>query len=203
MDRKPRRSARRPKDPGAVLARLTPEEGTRVLRSLLALHPELLAQAEEIAESTIADVNAAAVSEEVEQAILDVDTDDVGARAGRTSWGYVEPGEAAWELLEEALHPFMEQMRRSIALGFERAATTTGAGIVLGLYRCRGQNADHVLGWVEDFPAEAARNTVAMLVRESSAKHGRVWRLPKTAVDQVPDWVDMIGRASEQASRNR
>ncbi|MGH7822517.1 MAG: hypothetical protein ACREQ9_22375, partial [Candidatus Binatia bacterium] len=118
-----------------------------MLRSLLDRHPELGAEAEEIARATLTDVDVDAVAENVEQAVLDLDLDDLNSRAGRHSWGYVEPTEAAWELLGEAIEPFLEEMNRHIELAFEAAATRTCAGIVLGLYRCRGKTPDQVLGW--------------------------------------------------------
>jgi hypothetical protein len=188
---------------GKVLARLKPEEGAGVLRSLLERHPELVAEAEEIAKATVTHVDADTIAEDVEQAVLALDIDDLGTRAGRKTWGYVEPTEAAWELLGEAVDPFLEEMKRHVELGFEAAATGTCAGIVLGLYRCRDKNSDQVLGWAEDFPAETAGQTVAVLACESTARHGRPWRLPGAIVDQVPEWADMIGRASKPASGRR
>ncbi len=149
------RSVRRTRK-GAVLARLEPEEGARVLRALLERHPEFVPEAEEIARAMVADVDAEAVAESVEQAVLDLNIDDLGARAGRKASRYVDPTEAAWELLGEAVDPFLAEMKRHIDLGFEAAATSSCAGIVLGLYRCRGKNSDEVLGWAEDFPAETA-----------------------------------------------
>ncbi len=77
-----------------------------MLRSLLERHPELVAEADEIAEAAVTEVDADAIAEDVEQAVLGLDIDDLGARAGRKSWGYVEPTEAAWDLLEEAVDPF-------------------------------------------------------------------------------------------------
>ena len=174
-----------------------------MLRSLLDRHPELVAEAEEIARATVTDVDADAVAEDVEQAVLALDLDDLDSRAGRHSWGYVEPTEAAGELLEEAADPFLEEMKRHIELGFEAAATATCAGIVLGLYRCRGKNSDQVLGWAEDFPEETAGHAVATLARESAAKHGRTWRLPDAIAGRVPEWAEMIGRASKPASGRR
>ena len=186
-----------------MLARLKSEEGAGVLRSLLERHPELVAEAEAIARATVTDVDADAVAEDVERAVLGLDLDDLGTRAGRKSWGYVEPTEAAWDLLEDAVDPLFKAMTRHIELGFEVAATATCAGIVLGLYRCRRKNSDQVLGWAADFLAETAGNAVATLTRESSAKHRRAWRLPDAIVDQTPEWADMIGRASKPASGRR
>lgn len=186
-----------------VLDRLNPHESAGVLRILLDRHPEIAAEAEELARGMVTDVDAGAVAEEVEQPILGLDLDDLGSRAGRHSWGYVEPTEAAWEILQEALDPFLAEMKRHIELGFEAEATMTCAGIVLGLYRCRGKGSDQGLGWAEDFPAESAGQAVAMLVGQSRTKHKRAWTLPVAVVDQVPEWASMIERACERRSRRR
>lgn len=174
-----------------------------MLRTFLERHPELVAEAEEIARATVTDVDADAVAADVQQAVLDLDNDDLDTRAGRKSWGYVEPTEAAGELLEEAIDPFLAGMKRHIELGFEAAATATCAGLVVGLYRCRGKNSDQVLGWALDFPAETASQAVAMLAHESAARHHWTWRVADAVLDQVPEWAAMIKRASKPASQKR
>jgi hypothetical protein len=184
-----------------VLTRLKPEAGGDVLRSLLERHPELVAEAEEIAGATVADVDADAVAKDVEQAVLALDIDDLNTRAGSKRWGYVEPTEAAWELLEEAVDPYLEEMKRHVELGFKAASTGTCAGVVLGLYRCRGKNSDQVLGWAEDFLAETAGQAVATLARESAAKHDRTWQLSDEILNRVTEWAAMISRASDPSRR--
>jgi hypothetical protein len=163
-----------------------------VLRALLERHPQLAAEAEQLAKSVVTDVDVDAIAEDVEQAVLDLDLDDLNARAGRTRGGYVEPTEAAWDLLEETLAPYLDDMRRRIELGLEAAAVAACQGIVLGLYRCQGQTTDKVIGWAEDSPAESAAEAVATLARTSAAKHRRAWRLPAAFKERVPEWADLI-----------
>lgn len=112
-----------------------------MLHTLLERHPELVAEAEEIARATVTDVDADFVAADVEQAVLDLDNDELDTRAGRKSWGYVEPTEAAWELLEEALEPFLGEVKRHIELGFEAAATAACAGLVLLCHRANSSKA--------------------------------------------------------------
>jgi hypothetical protein len=173
MNRRPRSTAKAGTRKGKVLARLYPDEAVAVLHALLERHPELLPEAEGLAKTVVADVDVESIAEEVEHAVLEIDLDDLGARTGRTSWGYVERAEAACELLEEALEPFLTEMKRRVELGFKAAAVGVCQGIVLGLYQCRGKNPDQVLGWAEDFPAETAVQAVAALTQESSGRHRR------------------------------
>src|SRR5712692_9040854 len=101
----------------ALLDELQPGEAALVLRRLLASHPELLSEAEAISRSTLGDVSFESIASEVEDSIRQLDLDDLNGRAGRHSWGYTEPSEAAWELLEEAVEPFVGDMKRHLVLG--------------------------------------------------------------------------------------
>lgn len=183
-----------------LVVRLQPDEAARVLGSLLARHPALAAEAGALAREVVADVDVESIAEEVEHAMLDVDIERLNGRAGKNSWGYVEPTDAAWELLEEALAPMEREMLRRIELGFEAAAVGICQGILLGLYRCRGQSAEEVIGWVDDFPEEAAGQAVTTLVRESAAKHGRAWCLPAAFATLVPEWTEIIEQAARAGS---
>ena len=90
-------------------------------------------------------------------------------------------------------------MRRRVELGFEAAAVETCRGIVLGLYRCRGQATDKVLGWAEDFPAEAAGEAVGTLLGPRGTKGRRAWRLPAAFTTEVPEWAALIERAARRS----
>ncbi|MGH7265533.1 MAG: hypothetical protein ACREMB_11870 [Candidatus Rokuibacteriota bacterium] len=128
-------NARTKPRPGQVLARLQAGDAAEVLRTLLERHPDLTAEAERLAKSAVTDVDVEAIAEDVEQAVLGLDLDDLNARAGRKRWGYVEPTDAAWERLEEAVGPYLDEMRRRSELGLEAAAVTACQGIVSGLHR--------------------------------------------------------------------
>lgn len=145
-----------------------------------------------MAEAMITRISADDVADGVAEAILALDIDALGDRAGEHADGYTEPGEAAWELLQEAIDPFVEDLRRRIALGAEAAAIETCRGIVVGLYRVRGKNRDAVLGWAEDFPAEAAAQTVSIL--RTAGRASRRWSLPDELEEEVPEWASSLAR---------
>lgn len=179
----------------ALLDKLQPGEAALVLRRLLAGHPELLPEAEEISRSTLGDVSFESIASEVEDSIRQLDLDDLNGRAGRHSWGYTEPTEAAWELLEEAVEPFVEDMKRHLGLGLDAEAFEICKGIVLGLYQCRDASGDEFLGWASDFPEEAAGNVVADWIgagkQGASGKQPRPNRvlLLRDFLDKhVPEW---------------
>lgn len=203
----PHGGAKRSRKKISVLDRLKPGEAETVLRRLLAAHPDLGAEAEQIARSVLGEVSFESVAEEVEHAVRSLDLDDLNSRAGSHAWGYTEPSEAAWELFEEAVAPFLEDMQRQMELGLEAEALEICKGVVLALYRLRkGANGDGLLGWAPDFPAETAAHAVHTWWTGGDNKR-RAQRdprkrpgFPQDFVEKfVPEWGSLIGRTLSRA----
>ena len=158
-----RRAVRKTAAPGRFTSHLKPEEAAGVLRALLDRNLGLHAEAEAIARAMLARVGQDEVARAVERAVIGVDPEQLAARSGRKRWGYVEAREAAYGLLEEALAPFLADMKRLVVLGLKEAAIATCAGIVQGLYGVRDSGGDGVLAHAGGFPAETAGHAVATL----------------------------------------
>jgi hypothetical protein len=139
-------------DEMAVLDKLQPGEAALLLERFIAAHPDFRNEAERIAHSVLGGVSFCEIADEVEDAIRQFDLDDLNSRAGAHSWGYTEPTEAAWELPDEALQPFIEDMKRHLGLGLQDEALEICQGIVLELYRVRDESEDEFLGWAANFP---------------------------------------------------
>lgn len=146
----------RSSSPAQVLDALLPDEAAAVLERLLRAHPKFRAEAEAIAKSLLADISFEQIALEVQDALTGIDSDHVYGRAGRHEWGHVEPGEAACELLEEAIKPFLNDMQRHVHFGMEGHALKIVQGILLGLYRIRGETGNAALEEATDFPDEMA-----------------------------------------------
>ena len=186
-----------------TVERLKPEEATAVLRHLLEVHPELAGEAEEIARALLQRVEYEDVAAEIEDEIRALDYADLNARAGRHEWGYLEPTEAAWEILEEALEPFREDMKRHLELGLETEALEICKGLVLGCYRLSERAGGDVLGWAPDFPGEAAGHALEVWYTGSDDPKNRKGRkklppLPADFLQLVPKWISLIERVGKE-----
>jgi hypothetical protein len=185
---------------GPLLDRLKPDEALTVLRDLLKAHPDLSSEAYEITRSLLRQLEYEDVAAEMEDEIRALDYEDLNARAGSHQWGYVEPSEAAWEILEETVEPLLDDLKRHIELGLEAEALEICKGMVLGLYRLSEREGGDLLGWAPDFPAEAARNALefwhAGADKRKSRDIGRKTRppLPQDFLSMVPQWIPMIER---------
>jgi|SRR6266542_1715544 len=185
---------RKAKNCAHLLDKLDEAEGASVLRKLLDRHSELRNEAEAIAREMLAGISPSSVADEIEDALLQFDYDDLNGRAGRHSWGYVEPSEAAGELLEEALEPFINDLKRYLDAGLEDDADRFCQGILLGLYRVRDSEND-ILNWVPDFPGEAAGNALEVWLETGGSDRGgaqvtkkRRRLSPGFVREHVPDW---------------
>ena len=200
---KPKKQAAR-KDTGRrTLERLKPEEAAGVLRDLLEVHPELASEAEGMARSLLHQVDYEDIAAEIEDEIRALDYEVLNARAGRHEWGYVEPSEAAWEILEETVEPLREDMKRHLELGLEAEALEICKGLVLGCYRLSERAGGDVLGWAPDFPGEAAGHALEVWYngtdhpKSGAARRKKRPPLPAGFLSLVPKWIPLIERVGK------
>lgn len=187
-----------------TLERLKPDEAAAVLRRLLEAHPNLLTEAEEMARSLLHQADSEEIAAEIEDEIRALDYEALNSRAGRHEWGYVEPSEAAEEILEETLEPFREDLKRHLELGLEAEALEICKGLVLGCYRLSEREGGDVLGWAPDFPAEAAGNALEVWYFGTDDPQRRGTRrrqrppLAPEFLNLVPKWIPLIERIGNE-----
>jgi len=180
-------------------------ECAKVLRELLKRHRELRGEANEIAESLVDDVSVEVVAGNVAYLVGSIGIEELGRRAGKQSWGYVEPSEAAWELLEETTEETRADMKRRFEAGAKLAAEKICQGIVLGLREADGSNSDGALGWAPDFPAEAAAWSLSLLLElyPQRLRQATGNRVIKAVEEQAGEWVEMLERVVRESAKKK
>lgn len=184
-----------------ALDNLKADEAAALLRVLLERHPDLAKEVEDLASSVIGDVSIEDVADAVEDAVRALDLEDLNSRAGSKAYGYVEPTEAAWELVEEEVMPFLDDIKRRAESGQFDAALATCVGVVLGLYRLRDNDGHEFLGWAADSPDEMAGEAVVTLrkaLRAAKTTRGAPQpsaTLPAIFRDSAPNWAEMLERS--------
>ena len=174
-------------DKRSVLDALSAAEKAAVLDELLAARPDLRQPAEAYAAQVMSDADRSAVASDVEDALQALDIEELNTQAGyRPGRGYVHPAEAADEILDEALRPFLDDLHRRAGLGMRSAATELAAGIMLGLYHCRHGNSETLLEYCPDYAAERASGVVSDCARLGI-------ELPTDELlDLMPEWSAML-----------
>ncbi len=144
-------------DMRSALDALSVAEKAAVLEELLAVRPDLREPAEACAARLMKDASWSAIADDVESALKWLDIHELNTRAGyRPGFGYVDPVEAAGEILDEALQPVLDDLQRRAGLGMRSAATEVAAGILLGLYNCQEGGSETLLEYAPDYAAERA-----------------------------------------------
>jgi hypothetical protein len=170
-----------------ALELLTAEESSTVLTQLLVDHPELSDETEHRAVALLSSPSVDEIAANVELALGGIPLENLGARVGRVPGrGYVHETDAAWELVEEALQPFLTDLERRAEAGLDEAATSVATAIVAGLYRVREPEMGSVLAYAgEDAPFELATQVTATIERRNmSFAEG-------TGDEHWPRWSDL------------
>jgi hypothetical protein len=159
--------ARRRQPPTPALESLSGAEHTVVLTELLRSHPDLRAEAEQIARRLLDVAVVEAVADELALALSAIPLEDLAVRSGRVRGrGYVQENEAAWELLEGVIEPFRVDLRRRVGLDMADAATAIVTGIVTGLYQTRDPEDGTVVGYAgPDAPIQLAEEVINQAAR--------------------------------------
>jgi len=122
--------------------------------AMLANEPALVKKAYDIALELVGDSNVDDISDEVYDALDSLDVDDLYNSSGRTRYGYVDPTERAWEMFEEELSPFLDEMKKNQKRALPSTAKIHCIGIIKGLLRYEKESYSDFADWVEDAPGE-------------------------------------------------
>jgi hypothetical protein len=178
----------------SALGELRGEETRELLEILVERHPELRAECEQLATGILDRVDPEKLARKLHKQLTALDILDLSGRSGRQPWGYVEPADAAQEILDALMESYREDLRRRIELGLEVAARSQCLGIVLGLYRGRDGDHDSLLAFAPDYCENEAAYAVEILAKESSRRFRRRWKLPDGCESQLPEWTWLFRR---------
>jgi len=111
-----------------------PHEQTAVLTTLAQRTDAVGEAVREEIERLLTNVDPESVAREVQLDFELIDADTIFARSGRHRYGYTAPEEAAWQVLEETLEPYLERMKWYHAAGRDEAFDAYALGVLRGLY---------------------------------------------------------------------
>ena len=133
---------------------LSADEASQALKLLLDENPDLMKKVYDCAVKVAATVDPESIADDVFSSLDALDYDDLNSRAGRTRHGYVKPDQAAWDLFEEALAPFVDEMVKNQKRSLPIAAKAYCVGIIKGLQLYDKGSGSDLSDWLQDAPGE-------------------------------------------------
>jgi hypothetical protein len=132
-----------------LIGLLTGDSALRILRKIVE-DKDIGEAALGILEKEMLSVDDEDVAEEVLSELMSFGEDDLVARSGRTSHGYVEPFEAAYDMIEEAIYRFSESIKSYRRLNMKSSEKSACAGLIKGLLRYSSEGGSEILEWIPD-----------------------------------------------------
>lgn len=131
------------------------------MKKLCQEDPIIKKRIEEIFLNQVRDVDISEISDEVFSDLDFIDVEDLWDRSGSHRDGYTEPGEAAFEMIEEVIEPHLEQMKRLRSLGMFHEEMLYCIGVLSGLYAFEDEATTEFKDWAVDMAGELASQILA------------------------------------------
>ena len=140
------------KAPRETIDHLSLTDALSILRALADSDEGLAARIAEMAMSHLSGVDPEEVAAVLYDELDTLEVEEVWDRAGRTRHGYIEPGEAADQMIEEVLDPFLEELTKYQKIGMNTEANRMCMGLLMGLYRFKRESMSEFKDWAPDAP---------------------------------------------------
>jgi hypothetical protein len=140
---------------GSLIDSLTAEDALAVLRELARGRGKLADAVNDAIAAFLQAVDQDEVAKDVFHALDALVIEDVWDRSGRTRHGYTEPAQAAVDVFEEALEPFIAKVKEYMKLKMYSEAEQYGLGILKGIYDFDQESESEYKEWAEDVPQES------------------------------------------------
>jgi len=149
-----KQSQRKEKSKKNVIDKISADDALTILRNLAEKDKTLLKKIEEAALEYLREVDIEDVAYQVFEDLNSLEVEEVWDQSGSTIYGYVEPGDKAWEMFEEAVAPYLNELKKCQKIGLHEKAKKYCMGILKGIYEFEKESATQFKDWATDAPGE-------------------------------------------------
>ena len=137
-----------------VLDKISGHDALLILKALANEDRSIAKRIEQIALEYLRDIDVENVASQVYYALEGIEVEDLWEQSGSMRYGYVEPSDRAWEMFEEALEPFINELNRYFDLSLDNEAKKYCMGILKGINQFDKESTSQFKDWAEDAPDE-------------------------------------------------
>ena len=135
-----------------ILDEINEGEAYIILRRLAVEDNNIRKRIERIALDYLSAIDTYEIAEHVFDELNSIEVEDLWDQSGSTRYGYVDPNDRAWEMFEEQLDPFIEQMEKYQNLSMYTEAKKYCLGILRGIYKFEKDATTDFAEWAVDAP---------------------------------------------------
>ncbi|KAF5412214.1 MAG: hypothetical protein C5S43_02240 [Candidatus Methanocomedens sp.] len=137
-----------------VLYNLISEHAHGILIRLADEDAKISKRIEELALEYLTDVDPDGIAEDIFYDLNILDVEDVWNNSGSTRYGYVDPNELAFEMFEETLEPYIDDLRKCQKISMDEKAKLHCMGILKGIDQFEREGTTEFKDWAVDAPHE-------------------------------------------------
>lgn len=163
-----------------ILEMIKPHDAVQILRQLSKQSNELREKIRQLAMEILNDVDPESITDDVYTELDGLDVEELWNRSGKTRHGYVDPADEAYEMFEEVIKPFIDEMKRYQKMGLNKEAKNYCVGIIKGITKFDEKSDSQFSEWAVDIPSEY----LSTVVDE--------WKNDNPNVDEVKEIEELI-----------
>jgi hypothetical protein len=163
-----------------ILEIIRPDDALQILRQLVKQSNEMREKIQQLAMEILSDVDSESITDDVYFELDGLDVEELWERSGKTRHGYVDPVDEAFEMFEEVIKPFIDEMKRYQKMGLNKEAKNYCIGIIKGILKFDEESDSEFSEWAVDIPSEY----LSIVVDE--------WKKDNPSADELKEIVGLI-----------
>lgn len=137
-----------------VLDDVSTEHANEILKRLAYEDANISKKIEELALEYLKGIDQDDIKESVFYDLNNLDVEDVWNNSGSTRYGYIDPNELASEMFEEALEPYVDELKRYQKISMDEEVKLQCMGILKGIDKFEREATTEFQDWAVDDPHE-------------------------------------------------
>ncbi len=175
------------KGPLEIIEQLSPSDAWSILNTLAKSDAQLAGRIAEMAIDRLSGVDPEEVAAILYDELDALEVEEVWDRAGKTRHGYVETNEAAYQMVEEVLEHYLEDLKKYQQLAMPLEARRLCMGLLAGLYRFEHESKSEFKDWAADAPISFA-DTVVREWKAGSPRQSDIAAVKKFIDEELGGW---------------
>jgi phosphoribosyl-ATP pyrophosphohydrolase len=170
-----------------ILDKINADDGLAILKKLAEEDASLLKRVEDAALEYFKEVVVEDIADEVFWELDSLEVEDVWDQSGTTRYGYVDSGEKAWEMFEDAIEPYLQELKKCQDLKLDEEAKKYCMGILKGIYKFEKESENEFKEWAIDAPGEIFEK-VFNKWKKNCTNLNDIKEMKKFVNKNFPDW---------------